>query len=64
MEVETEGNITTVTLTFEEWEKQPFPQVHPYSLLLDHIMQYRIKGIPPHKRYLFHGLGGIEVLNN
>lgn len=61
MEVNTEGNITTVTLTYEEWEKNPFPQVRP--LLLDHTTRYVVKGIPADKKHLFDGIGNVICLN-
>ena len=53
MELNTVGNITIVTLTYEEWEKNPFPQIHPFSFKIDHIMRYKITGIPFDKRESF-----------
>ena len=63
MEFKTEGNITIVTLTYEEWEKKPFPLIHPYSYMIDHTMRYVIKGVPPDFKELFDGNGIVTCLN-
>jgi len=61
MKINTVRNITTVTLTWEEWEKQPFPQVS--SLKIDHVTRYVIEGVPLDKAELFNDTG-IDICLN
>ena len=62
MKIKTEGNITTVTLTWEEWERQPFPQVTP--LMLDHVTRYNIIGVPTDKIELFSKINNVDASLN